>query len=119
MRRWWFSLAMIPLYSGIFHVWMWSPSYTQHVVTGSAWCVVLAGMIAWLWRRGYFAGWFDLLAHALVVLDVGLEAVLVREHTSLSFYGCTLGFVIVVGAYRCYALRRERATAPTPGQGLA
>ena len=118
LRAYGFSLGLIPVYLGMFHLWVAVPSYPLHVVSATVVTAALAGLMVWLARRGYFANRVDLWAHALVVLDLWLEAVLIPYHDNYGFYLCAVAFVAVLGAYRAYARRRQRAALAVIGEAV-
>jgi len=62
-----------------------------------------------LFRRacgGYFLNRWDLIIHAAILLDMGLEAWLVSDHSAPGFYYCAMAWAILLGAYRTWGLRR-------------
>ncbi len=60
------------------------------------------------WGDRYFVNSWDRLFHALVILDLLLEGILIGPPQNLSFYGCGVGFGLVIGSYRLVIRRRRR-----------
>ncbi len=109
-QHWSFSLLLLAAYLGIFHLWL-NLSHGGIMASGVLASAVLSGLLLQAYLRGYFANRLDLFAHAVVILDVLLEATLIPMHEGLSFYGCAVAFAVVIGAYRAYHLRQPAMTA--------
>jgi hypothetical protein len=107
LKNWSFSLFLGSAYVAVFQLWTVS---TQEWIprSGVIATLVLSGAFALAKTRQYFLNRWDQFFHATVILDIFLEAVLVRTHDHIGFYFCALGFAGVVGGYRWYALRKLR-----------
>jgi hypothetical protein len=107
IRDWWATAVLLLAYVVVFNVWF---GRERLVVTsvGAASTVLLAGLVVFAAMRKYFVNVVDLAAHALVVLDVGLEAALLPSHDDRGFYLCALAFAVVLGGYRRHKLQSTR-----------
>ena len=106
MKNWNFSLWLGVVYTAVFAAWMYLGR------AGILWSALVAtGLLSVLWlraeRQRYFRGFWDRLFHASVILDILLEAFLIRVHDNYSFVLCALAFAIVLGGYRWRELRRS------------
>ena len=117
IKRWSFSLVVGLVYLGVFHLWM---------VSSRRW-IVISGLVATLWlsvlfaraaKGNYFLNRWDQVFHALVILDIFLEAVLIPAHIHVGFYLCAAGFAVVLGGYRSY-LSKTKTTESSKGTGIA
>jgi hypothetical protein len=131
MSRWYYTVGQMLLYVAVFQVWQTFPVRSMFVLgAGVTIGVMTAGMV-WSARRGYFANRTDLMLHALVIVDVGLEGSayeivrlvttwLFDAHGSVAsfhdrhnFYICAAAFAMLVGGYHGWAIRgRDRAGDP-------
>lgn len=109
--KWSFTVALMLLYLGVFHLWM-----TLHApwiaVSG---LVVAGGLGASLWafaRRGYFVNVWDGVIHASVILDIVLEAIWIDRHEHVGFYLCAAAFAVVLVGYRGWWLRQQVTSTP-------
>lgn len=109
-QHWSFSLVLLAAYLGTFHLWLRLTS-GGIVASGLLVSMVLGGLLLQAYRRGYFANRLDLFGHAIVILDILLEATVIPVHEGLTFYGCAAGFALVIGAYRAYHLRQPAQIA--------
>lgn len=98
-RDWQASLLLFAAYLALFHAWLWLPR-PWVVLTGLVGPAFLVAILLDFARRGYFANAWDLAFHLAVVADLLFESLLVKLHEGYSFYGCALGFALVVGGYR-------------------
>ena len=108
-NRWWYSGLMLPVYLGIFHAWMLFPDRGIVVFLTLITVALLSVMLNVARQQRYFVGKTDLYAHAMVVLNIFIEGIIVPLHEGYSFYGCALAFVLVIGPYHLYCLRRRDA----------
>ncbi len=108
-KEWWYSALLIVVYIAIFHVWTTVSDYPVVAVSGVLVGVTLTALLIVTWRGGYFTTRVDIFAHALVIGDLVLEAVMIRNHANYDFYWCALAYAVVLAAYRGYRLR---TTAP-------
>lgn len=98
-REWQASLVLFAAYLALFHAWLWLPRLWV-ALTGLVASVLLVVTLLNFARRGYFTNAWDLAFHLVVVADLLFESLLVKLHEGYSFYGCALGFALVVGGYR-------------------
>lgn len=110
---WQASWLLLIAYLALFHAWLWLPRMWV-VLTGVVGPVVLVTMLLGFAQRGYFANTWDLAFHLVVVSDLLFESLFVKLHEGYSFYGCALGFGLVVGGYRF--LRKFASPLPPPGR---
>ena len=105
--RWWFSVVLMAAYLGAFHVWQVLPR-AGVVATGVAISLALiaAGLAAA--RQGCFHNGWDALFHLSVIVDLFLEAVLIRVHEGYGFYFCAMGFAVVLTGYRFWCIANSR-----------
>lgn len=103
VKRWWFSLVLLAGYLATFHLWLLVvPKSVPLTGIVATWALAF---IAWRAKvTGYFVNRWDRLFHALVILDVLLEA-FIPLHEGYGFYGCAAGFALMVGGYRAWAMR--------------
>jgi hypothetical protein len=113
LERWWMSLTFLGAYLATFQWWMVA-GRPLILVTGFAVVAVLSMLIVWGVRSRYFVNRWDAFGHAMVVADLALEAVLIREHDHRGFYFCALAFAVVVGGYRWGMLRQRQQRHPEP-----
>lgn len=104
MKQWDFSLSLLLGYLAIFHLWL-GAEYQFVLVSGVLWSLTFVTWFALMTRRGYFANRMDGAAHGVVIADVLLEAILLREHDHWGFWLCALAFAVVIGGYRWKLLR--------------
>lgn len=102
--RWWFSGTLLAVYLGTFQCWMRLP-HALVLTSGLTVSAVLAALLLWNIRKGYFANRWDAFGHSLVIADLAIESVIIPEHDDRGFYFCALAFAVVVGGYRSFALR--------------
>ena len=127
MSRWYYTIGLMLAYVAVFRVWQAFPGRSMFILgAGVTIGVMTAGMV-WAARRGYFANRSDLVLHALVIVDVGLEGGayefvrlvttwLFGAHGSVAgfhdhhnFYVCAAAFAVLVGGYHGWAIRvRDR-----------
>ncbi len=86
-------------YLALFHLWLRLPRIGVNT-TGILGSAALLAMLIGYARRGYFANAWDFAFHLVVVGDLLFESLFVKLHEGYSFYGCALGFGLVVGGYR-------------------
>lgn len=106
LARWSFSLLLLFIYVGTFHLWM-HVERTGIVFSGLVSTAILMALFLLAFRRRYFLNGWDGFWHATVILDVFLEGVFVSHHGDFSFYLCALAFALVVGGYRQWAWQRS------------
>lgn len=118
VERWGYSLLLLAGYLAVFHLWFGS---------GRAWILAtglaIASLMSWGFARAalgsYFLNRWDALGHAFVILDVVLEAFLIREHDHLGFYLCAAAFAVVLGGYRAWLWRGvDRRSGPQGGRAI-
>jgi hypothetical protein len=104
MKNWWFSIVLMLGYLGVFHVWVWTSDRAVVVLSAIGVCAMLTALGCGY--RSYFVNRWDRAGHAVVVLDIALEGLLIPEHSHYGFYLCAAAFAAVVGGYRAWRLRR-------------
>ena len=99
----WFTVTLIGTYLATFQLWM---EMTRPLILASGLVVVtaLSALLLWSAYNGYFGNRWDAFWHATVIIDLALEAVMIKEHDNRGFYFCALAFAIVVGGYHHRAL---------------
>lgn len=115
--RWWFSLTLLLAYLAVFHLWLG----LQRAGILASGAVVTVGLAALFWRAllsGYFVNRWDALGHAAVIVDLALEAGVVRWHDHVGFYLCALAFAAVVGGYRAAAAQGAGAGSVAGAKSL-
>ena len=108
--RYYFTLLLGITYLAVFHAWQ-RLDYLGAVITGLIATAGLAALLLKASREHYFINRWDQAFHASVLLDILLEAVLIKHHEGHGFYWCALGFGIVICGYR--ALRTRTRPPPT------
>ena len=118
LRNWWFSAVLLTAYILSFSVWArlpgsWVNVCALLVVGGLTVALLQAG------RRSYFLNSWDCVFHALVILDLLAEGLWVEHGADRSFYGCAIGFALVIGGYRWYiqTQRKSRPVGNRRGRG--
>jgi hypothetical protein len=128
MKNWSYTAGTLLVYVAVFYVWQAYPGRVTFMGTaGVAIALMTRGMV-WAARRNYFANRRDLVLHALIVTDVGLEGGMyeifraislwlvgdegnvARFHDHHNFYVCAAAFGVLVGGYHWWALRRRTET---------
>ncbi len=103
-QRWSFSIAVGVAYLAVFHGWRVLPR-EGIIASGIVATLLLATFMAW--NRKYFLNQWDALFHALVIVDILLEALLIPVHDHYGFYFCAVAFALVVGGYRAHLLQAQ------------
>lgn len=129
MKSWSFSLALLLEYVITFQLWRLYPDRTTFLVVAVLAVAIMAAELRNAARRGYFVDRSDLVLHALVIVDVGLEGASYEVfnaasrcifcvpgdastfHSNFNFCWCTALFMALVGGYRGWALRRRALNA--------
>ncbi len=106
MKRWSYSLIFLGLYLAVFHLWIGS-SRPVIILSALVTTALLLAAFVRAAKRYYFVNHWDCWMHAVVILDVLTEGVLVSSHEGYSFYLCALAFAIVIGGYRGYILKNN------------
>lgn len=104
IRRWGFSIVLLGAYLAVFHSWMHLGPEAV-IASGLTTALLLAGVMVYVARTGYFANRWDAFGHTSVIIDIALES-FIRLHDGLGFYLCAAGFALVIGLYRRMLLRR-------------
>ena len=108
--NWHYSILLTIIYTCIFHFWTFCSSHKTIILAGT---VTVIGLSIWLWKnKDYFTTPVDLIIHALVILDIFLEAILIFPHSGLGFYWCTIAFIAVIWPYRYAMLLKRNSNAP-------
>jgi len=108
LRRWYFTVLLGITYLVVFHAWQ-RLDYLGAVLTGLIATAALAALLLKASREHYFINRWDQAFHASVLLDILLEAVLIKHHEGYGFYWCALGFGIVICGYRALRIRTRNA----------
>ena len=104
----WYTLVLLVVYVALFHLWGML-DHLRVAATGIIAAVALMAAVVVMGRRThYFVNKWDQLFHGLVILDLLLESVLIGPPEDLGFYGCAVGFGLVIGGYLFTQLRRFR-----------
>lgn len=103
-QHWNFSFVLLAAYLGTFHLWL-KLDHSGVAASGLIMTAVLSGLLWQAARRHYFANAIDQGIHAVVILDILLEATIIPMHEGLTFYICAAGFAVIIGAYRAWCLR--------------
>ena len=106
LGSWMFSIVLGAVYLSVFEFWMRASRTGVVVSAGVATLGLVAGFVM-AWRRRYFVNKWDALAHGSVIADIVLEAALIQKHDHLGFLLCFVAFVLVIGGYRLYWLRKR------------
>jgi Na+-translocating ferredoxin:NAD+ oxidoreductase RnfD subunit len=112
--KWTFSIALGIAYLLTFHLWRHLHGKAM-LASGVAVVFLFAVWFLIAKKRREFLNDWDAGFHAMVILDLLLEALLIPAHQGYGFYLCALGFAAVIGSYRWYLLRRLRMKAVQPG----
>lgn len=112
LGRAWFTVTLIGTYLATFQLWMEMP---RPLILASGLVVVtaLSALLLWSVYNGYFGNRWDAFWHVTVIIDLALEAVMIKEHDNRGFYLCALAFAIVVGGYHLRALSLDRKGSDT------
>lgn len=118
MKDWYFSLFLAPIYIATFLLWQQFPSRSCFLWVGLVSAAVLTVGLLRAFKHQYFVDKADLLFHSLVIFDVILEGSFYEAarvtgyvtagetelpftlHSGNSFYGCAIGFALVLGFHR-------------------
>ena len=112
MKKWSFSLLLGAAYLGVFHLWTFSDRIVI-TISGLLATLLLGIGFAFALKQHYFLNRWDALLHAVVILDIFLEAIFIKVHDQFGFYLCAAAFAIVVGGYRAYLNRVKTARLET------
>lgn len=118
-RDWSYSVLLLVAYIAVFSLWMHVPRPAV-IASGLAVSAVLFFLMAVALRQRYFLNPWDLLWHAMVILDIATEAIAIPRHEGREFYLCALAFVLVVGGYHGWRIswvRRKAGWLPSTGTG--
>ncbi|MCJ8330243.1 MAG: hypothetical protein HRT89_11435 [Lentisphaeria bacterium] len=102
-QRWQYSIMLLVMYLGLFHLWnIYHHNGNVIVASGIVISLLLARNLKVAWEAKYFTNIWDAGFHAVVILDIILEATIIDApyHDNYGFYMCALGFTIFIGGYR-------------------
>jgi hypothetical protein len=109
--KWTFSVGLGLAYVAVFQFWLVArPEWVAP--SGVALSLVLSAWLVFAARAGSFVNAWDLFIHAAVILDILLEAILLKRHEHQGFYVCAAAFAAVLIGYRAWWQRRL-ALAPS------
>jgi len=135
IQRWYFSILQLLVYMGTFLFWKHYPSRLAFVAGGIVSTTVMLLLMLLAARRRYFVNRVDLCLHALVIVDIALEALMYEAlrlavamqwvsgdasvsafdetaavfHNNHNFYLCALFFAVVIGGHHWFN-REKRAS---------
>jgi hypothetical protein len=104
--RWWFSLVLLAVYLATFQLWLVLPR-PGIIATGAVATIGLGALFLRAAKVEDFLNYWDALWHGSVILDLALEGIFVPRHLDHSFYFCAVAFLLVIGGYRTWLLRRR------------
>jgi hypothetical protein len=125
-KNWYFTLVQIALYVAVFSLWKAAPGRLLFVVSGTLGAGLMALLLEWVRRRGYFVGRTDYLIHLLITIDLLVEAwiyeiyVLLMKiygvvataedavHNHNGYYLCAAAFFAIAFVHRYRRLRSGR-----------
>lgn len=109
--KWWFSILLVLTYLAVFNLWR-AVNPPWIVISGLGVSACLGVLLMLAAKQRYFLNLWDGLFHASVILDIMLEATLIKGHEHVGFYLCAIAFALVLVGYRLWWLRsRSRAHA--------
>ena len=76
------------------------------VLSGIFITLTLIALLLWASSRNYFCNGYDMTWHLLVIADVFLEAIFIKNYDHYGFYFCALAFSAVVGGYHYKQLKK-------------
>lgn len=105
MKKWWYTILLGLFYPAVFHAWIFCASQNQVrlIATIVAVFLFLLGTIAY---KKYFYGGFDYAAHMSIPLDIFLEGYFIYPHDNYFFYGCWIGFALVLVPFRIHKSKK-------------
>ena len=129
MKNWSYSLSVLAIYIATFLLWQQFPSRVSFLFGGIISAALMLGGMLWALRIRYFVDKADVCLHALVIVDVLVEGSLYEVarlagyvasgetellntlHSANTFYGCALGFALVLGLHRWRVMKWPRTEA--------
>ena len=104
LHRWWATGILLVAYGALFSAWRFlgPTGVASSAILGT---VVLSGILLRAWRAGYFLTIVEAFLHAVVVLDLLLEGLLLPVQEGNGFWVCAGGFGAVLVAYRAWKRR--------------
>ncbi len=109
--KWWFSILLGVIYLAVFNLWR-EVSAPWIVISGLGVSACLGALLIVAATQGYFVNFWDRLFHTSVILDIVLEATLIKWHEHVGFYLCAAAFAVVLVGYRFWWWRcHSRAPA--------
>lgn len=107
--KWWFSILLGLSYLAVFNLWR-AVGAPWIVISGLGVSACLGVLLVVAAKQRYFLNFWDTLFHASVILDIVMEATLIKGHEHVGFYLCAAAFGVVLVGYRLWWLRgRSRA----------
>jgi hypothetical protein len=113
--RWWFTVLLGLAYLAVFNLWR-AVSPPWIVISGLIISACLGALLLVASKKRYFFNLWDALFHASVILDIVLEATLIKGHEHVGFYLCAAAFAVVLIGYRLWFIRDhfKGDSAPAP-----
>jgi hypothetical protein len=104
--KWWFTILLGLTYLAVFNLWRTvGPPWIA--ISGVAVSAFLGAIFIIAAKQRYFFNFWDGVFHASVILDIVLEATLIKGHEHVGFYLCAAAFAVVLVGYRLWWLRRR------------
>ena len=102
--KWWFSILLGLAYLAVFNLWR-AVSSPWIAISGLGVSACLGALLIVAAKQGYFFNFWDGLFHAAVILDIVMEATLIKGHEHVGFFLCAAAFALVLVGYRFWWLR--------------
>jgi hypothetical protein len=111
--KWWFTLLLGLSYLAVFNLWR-AVNPPWIAISGLGVSACLGTLLVIAAKQHYFFNLWDGLFHASVILDIVLEATLIKGHEHVGFYLCAASFAIVLVGYRlCWLRGRSHGASRT------
>jgi hypothetical protein len=104
--KWWFSILLGLTYLAVFNFWR-AVNPPWIAISGLGVSTCLGALLVIAAKQGYFFNLWDGMFHASVILDIVLEATLIKGHEHVGFYLCAAAFAVVLVGYRLWWLRNH------------
>jgi hypothetical protein len=129
VKIWSYSLSVLVIYIATFLLWQQFPSRGSFLFGGIVSAALMLSGMLWALQTRYFVDKADVWLHALVIVDVLVEGSLYEVarlagyvasgetellntlHSANTFYGCAIGFALVLGFHRWRVMKWPRIEA--------